>query len=176
MRRALPVRRGGQPAERAQRAAAAALLAACAAVAGCGALRIETQEPAPWVQAGEPRPGSDAESLLQYFQHLRGLSGSELGREHEAARQAYARERTEFNRVRLALLLALPNTPYSDKARALELLDPVARNRAGRLAALAALLAAQLEERRRLEASAQGLQHKLEALRALERRLIERSR
>lgn len=149
----------------------------CAALAGCGALRgLETQEPAPWVQAGSPQPASDVESLLLYFQHIKKLPVPELGKEHDAARQAYSRTRTDFNRVRFAMLLALPNTAYSDESRALELLDPVAKNQKGQFSGLALLLASHLQERKRIDANAQGLQQKLDALKSLERSMIERKR
>ena len=146
-------------------------------VAGCGVLRMaEPLEPAPWVQAGMPRPASDAESLLLYFQHVRKLSGADVSREHEAARQAYARARTDFNRVRLAMVLSLPGTAFYDDTRALDLCDTVAKHEGGRLQGLAALLGSHLQEQKRLTASAQGLQQKLDALKSLERSMIERSR
>ena len=150
----------------------------CAAViAGCGVLRIaEPLEPAPWVQAGAPLPASDAESLLLYFQHIRKLSGADLSREHEAARQAYARSRTDFSRLRLAMVLSLPDTGFYDDTRALDLCDTVAKHEGGRLQGLALLLGSYLQEQKRLTASAQGLQQKLDALRSLERSMIERSR
>ena len=147
------------------------------AVAGCGVLRIaEPLEPAPWVQAGAPRPASDADSLLLYFQHIRKLSGADLSREHEAARQAYARSRTDFGRLRLAMVLSLPGTAFYDDARAFELCDTVAKHDGGRLQGLALLLGSHLQEQRRLTASAQGLQQKLDALKSLERSMIERTR
>ncbi len=154
------------------------LLPVCGALlAGCGVLRgIETQEPAPWVQAGAARPASDADSLLLYYQHVRKLPGPALAREHDSARQAFARLRSDFNRVRFAMVLALPNTAFNDEGRALELLDPVSNNPNSLLNGLAYLLGAHLQERRRLDASAQGLQQKLDALRSLERNLIERKR
>lgn len=150
----------------------------CAAVvSGCGVLRIaEPLEPAPWVQAGTPQPASDAESLLLYFQHIRKLSGAEVSREHEAARAAYARARTDFNRVRLAMVLSLPGTAFYDDARAFDLCDTVAKHDGGRLQGLALLLGSHLQEQRRLTASAQELQQKLDALKSLERSMIERSR
>jgi hypothetical protein len=148
-----------------------------AIVAGCGVLRIaEPLEPAPWVQAGAPRPASDAESLLLYFQHIRKLSGADLTREYEAARQAYARARTDFNRVRLAMVLSLPGTAFYDETRALDLCDSVAKHEGGRLQGLALLLGSHLQEQKRLTASAQGLQQKLDALKSLERSMIERNR
>jgi hypothetical protein len=154
------------------------LVIGCAAiVAGCGVLRIaEPLEPAPWVQAGMPQPASDAESLLLYFQHVRKLSGADLSREHEAARQAYARARTDFNRVRLAMVLSLPGTAFYDETRAHDLYDTVAKHEGGRLQGLALLLGWHLQEQKRLTASAQGLQQKLDALKSLERSMIERNR
>jgi hypothetical protein len=154
------------------------LVIGCAAmVAGCGVLRIaEPLEPAPWVQADMPQPASDAESLLLYFQHVRKLSGADLSREHDAARQAYARARTDFNRVRVAMVLSLPGTSFYDETRALDLYDTVAKHEGGRLQGLALLLGWHLQEQKRLTASAQGLQQKLDALRSLERSMIERSR
>ena len=147
------------------------------AVAGCGVLRIaEPLEPAPWVQAGAPRPASDADSLLLYFQHIRKLSGADLSREHEAARQAYARSRTDFGRLRLAMVLSLPGTAFNDDTRALDLCDTVAKHEGGRPQGLAVLLGSHLQEQKRLTASAQGLQQKLDALKSLERSMIERSR
>ena len=150
----------------------------CAVViAGCGVVRIaEPLEPAPWVQAGTPHPASDAESLLLYFQHLRRLSGAEVSREHEAAREAYARVRTDFNRVRLAMVLSLPNSAFTDDGRALELLEPVAKNPGARLQGLAQVLSSNLQEQKKLNASVQGLQQKLDALKSLERSMIERTR
>ena len=147
------------------------------AVAGCGVLRIaEPLEPAPWVQAGAPLPASDADSLLLYFQHIRKLSGADLSREHEAARQAYARSRTDFGRLRLAMVLSLPGTAFNDDTRALDLCDTVAKHEGGRLQGLAVLLGSNLQEQKRLTASAQGLQQKLDALKSLERSMIERTR
>ena len=151
------------------------LVACCALLAGCGALQeFETAGRAP--PAPVQRPISDVESLLLYYRHIGRLKENQLTREHEIANSAYARERTDFNRVRLAMLLGLPNTALSDDARALELLEPVAMSEGGEFSALAALLAAQLRERKRLDASAQDLQQKLDALKSLERSMMERKR
>ncbi|HEX9685365.1 MAG TPA: hypothetical protein VGA25_05880 [Burkholderiales bacterium] len=148
-----------------------------AAIAGCGVVRIvEPLEPAPWVQAGAPRPASDTESLLLYYQHIRNLSGPDASREHVAAREAYARARTDFNRVRLALILSLPGTAFNDGVGALGLLDTVAKRQGGRLQGLAVVLGTHLQEQQRIAANAQGLQQKLDALKSLERSMIERAR
>jgi hypothetical protein len=155
-----------------------ALALGCLGVlAGCGVLRgLESQEPAPWVQAGAARPATEAENLLLYYEHVRKLAAPDLSREYDTVRQGYTRSRSDFNRIRLAMVLSLPNTPVSDEGRALELLEPVSRNQGSPLHGLAFLLASQLQERKRLDANAQGLQQKLDALRSLERSMIERNR
>jgi hypothetical protein len=129
------------------------MLATCAWLAGCNTMQrgaeLAVVEPEPQKAVMVPGPparqASEAEGLIAYFAHLRKLPGSELAREHEAARQAYGRARTDYNGVRLAMLVGLPNAPFYDETRALELLDPVARNAEGRLAGLAALLASQIQ-------------------------------
>lgn len=144
-------------------------------LAGCGTLRsIETAGTEPWVKSGAPRPASDLESLLLYFQYIKELPGAELGKEHDSARQAYAKARSEFNRVRLAMVLSQSGTPYNDGPRALELLEPIAKNQRAPLHGLAFLLSAQIQEQKRLDGNVQDMQHKLDALKSLERSLSER--
>lgn len=162
----------------------AALALACGLVAGCGLLPMGQPEPEPGLETVAPAPvqapslrrASDVETLVVYYQHLRRLAPLELGREHEAARQALLASRSDYNRVRMGMLLSLPGAALADEPRALELLEPVARNSATELAGLAGLLVANLQERRRLDANAQGLQQKLDALRALERSMLEKKR
>ena len=157
--------------------------AGMAALAGCALLQGGgTQEPAPATQvdphSARPasRTASDADTLLLYYQHLRRLPPAGVGREHEIARAAFSRSRSDYDRVRLALVLAVPGTPVSDDARALELLEPLAKRQESGLQGLAYLLASHLQERKRLDATAQGLQQKLDALKSLERTMIERKR
>jgi hypothetical protein len=155
------------------------LLAGCETMQpGAGVVEPEPQKVAvpAVVQAPPSRPPSDTENLISYFIHLRKLHGAELAREHDAARQAYGRARSEYNGMRLAMVVAVPNTPFADDPRALDLLDPIARNPESRLAGLASLLVAQIQERRRVDANAQALQQKLDALKSLERSLLHRKR
>ena len=167
------------------------VLVPCMLLTGCGIMQpagpevqpgVEVVAPEPpkavpaVIQGTQPRQPSETENLISYFAHLRKLPGSELAREHDAARQAYGRARSEYNGMRLAMVVAVPNTPFTDDPRALDLLDPIARNADSRLSALAALLVAQIQERRRLDANAQALQQKLDALKSLERSLIDRKR
>jgi hypothetical protein len=164
----------------------AALCVGCLALAaGCALLgepeapeapeAPEKREPAPWVQPGGP-PTGDVENLVEYFSYIRKLPAGDLTREYETARQAYNRGRGEYHRVRFAMLLSLPNTPFSDDSRALDVLEPVLRKGEGRLYPLAQMLGSHIQEQKRLNASVQGLQQKLDALKSLERSIIERSR
>ncbi len=132
-------------------------------------------EPTPWVQPGSPSV-TDVESLVLYFGYIRKLSAADLNREYDTARQAYNRGRLDYNRVRFAMLLSLPNTPFNDDGRALDVLEPIVRKGDGRLYPLAQMVGSHIQEQKRLNASVQGLQQKLDALKSLERSIIERSR
>lgn len=139
-------------------------------LAGCTTMRpADPGSPAPPVV--EESRGDDAAKVLAYYAQLRQLSGPELAREHEAARRALAKSRSDANRLRYALLLTLPGAPASEEPRAQELLEPVTRNGDSALRGLAVLMTGFLQEQRRLETSAQGLQQKLDALLTLERNM-----
>lgn len=122
----------------------------------------------------EPRSADDMERLLAYFERLRRAQGAELTKEHEAARLAYGRSASDYNRVSLAMTLALPGTQLNDDARALELLGPLLKKGEPGLRPLAVLLTTFIQERRRLGGDLAAVQQKLAALKSLERALIER--
>ena len=135
------------------------------ALAGCVALQaFEAQEPAPSVQADGPQSASSMESVLLYFQHIKQIPAADLGREHDAARRAYAQERSDINRVRLAMVLSLPNTAVRDRNQALELLEPPMKDPRAPLHGIATLIGTYLQEQRRLDGSMQDLQRKLDQL------------
>ncbi|HTD91471.1 MAG TPA: hypothetical protein VK663_12465 [Burkholderiales bacterium] len=119
-------------------------------------------------------PGEEVERLLFYFERLKRLPGGDLAKENEAARLAYGRAASDFNRLSYAIVLSLPGTSFNEDARALELLDPMVKRGEGSLRALAALLAIFIQERRRLGGDIAAVQQKLDALKSLERKLIER--
>jgi hypothetical protein len=112
---------------------------------------------------------------------------AEIAREQEAARQSFNQNRNDAARMRLAMALAVPGVPGSEAA-ALEVLEPLVKNPTLSLHGLAFLLAAYIQEQRRLTSQLQGLQQnvqglqqnvhalqqKLDALRTLERSLTER--
>lgn len=137
----------------------------------------EVPVPPPAVEPVRPiAPVHESERLLDYFRQVRKLGGVELGREHETVRVAYLRTRSDFDRVRLAMVLSLPETALNDETRALELLEPMVKNQSSPLHGLASLLHTFVQEQRRLEKSVQGMQQKLDALKVMERNLIERKR
>ena len=86
------------------------------------------------------------------------------------------------------MALATPGSAASDDARALELLDPLAKTPGASLHALAFLMSAYIQEQRRLTAqvnglqqnvqglqqNVHGLQQKLDAIKSLERNLSGR--
>ena len=116
------------------------------------------------------RADNSSDGLLKYFAYIRKLQAVELAKEHDAARQLYAAARTEYNRVRYAMLLSIPGAPFSDDARALDALDPLLKNQNSVLYGVAYMLNTTIQEQRR----SQGLQQKLEALRSLEKDLLQR--
>jgi len=140
--------------------------------ASCADLRGLQSGGEPWVKSGGPRPASDSESLMMYFEYVRKLPGPELAKEHETVLRSYAGSHSDFNRVRYAMLLGMPGAPFSDDARALEEIDPLVKNPDAPLHGVAYLLSRQIQEQH----DGQALQSKLDALKSLEKNLIERGR
>jgi len=142
---------------------------------GCGALReVETPDAASSPVEEVRTDNAEAARVLAFYARARQLSAPELAREQESARRALARSRGDAARLRYAMLLALPGAAAGDDVRALELLEPVTRSADGGLRGLALLMTGFLQEQRRLEAGAQGLQQKLDALMSLERSMTGR--
>lgn len=141
-------------------------------VAGCGILRNFEAGHEPWVRADGPRPSGDSESLLRYFEYVRKLPAAEFPKEQETVRQLYAGSRSDFNRVRYAMLLSVPGAAPSEEARALDALEPLLRNPGAELHSVAYAVSVHIQEQRRSHA----LQQKLDALKSLDKKLIERGR
>lgn len=106
--------------------------------------------------------------------------------------QSFAAQPTPANRLRLATLLATLGEPLRDDARAAELLEPIADASAAGIGRFAALLASQVGERRRALREAErlarereradrerdkreeALKQQVDALRSIERGILER--
>ena len=108
------------------------------------------------------------------------------------AEQQFAADPSPLNRLRLGTLLATLPDPLRDDSRAADLLDPIADAAAPGVGRLAALLSAQVAERRRVAREAEriarererndkerdkreeALKQQLDALRSIERGILER--
>jgi hypothetical protein len=154
------------------------------------------QTPAPQPQSpvtavpeapGAPPANEDEQqtmALLVDLQRYATSPADELRRELAAVIQASnPRVRTDVNRIRLAVLLTMPNAGPPDDGRALALLESVAGKTGGAspLKQLALVLYGQIAERVRNVAEERkrsaAAQEKLDQLRAVERSLLlERSR
>jgi hypothetical protein len=154
-----------------------ALAVVCALVAGCNHL------PGLLSEDSESR---DVAALIAQANRFAGLQADDQKKDMNAATQSFAKDRGPVSRVRLALLLSLPGTAFTDEARALQLLDPLVAGGAARsmpLRQFAVLVHADLGERVReqrrsallREQSAQ-MKEQLDALRAIERSIIERGK
>ncbi len=117
-------------------------------------------------------------TLLADLQRFGSLQNEELKREFASATQALARQRTDANRVRLAVLYTLVRSSPQDDQRALQLFDNVAKSAppTSSIRHLAAVLQAQVVERQRAvrdeQQKADAAIQKLEALREMERSLL----
>jgi hypothetical protein len=148
----------------------------------------QPQAPATAQEAPAAPPVSEDEqqalALLADLQRYATAPADELRRELASVNQASnPRARTDVNRIRLAVLLTMPNAGPPDDGRALALLESVTGKTGGAspLKQLAMVLYAQIVERVRNVAEERKrtalAQEKLDQLRAVERSLLlERSR
>ncbi|HRE16489.1 MAG TPA: hypothetical protein PLW86_05390 [Rhodocyclaceae bacterium] len=158
------------------------LLAACAP-SGPAAVRGED---APWIKPDAPRPASVLDAALAYYAHVRTLGPNDWNRENETLKETYAKSPSDFQRLRQALLLLAPNAPAKEQARLVPLLDRLEKDTqksAFGLHPLVVLLRSEFDERRRLEDKLreenkknEELEQKLEALKNIEKNLLERRR
>lgn len=126
------------------------------------------------VQATEP---SAADKLLAYITQTRKLEARDFAMEREQMRGAFQTEKSEFNRVKLALLLASTSTPtsgsFSDDAELIALLEPLVRDvnaptkddaQTG-VRALAMLIVGLAQDRKKLRDQSRDAQARLSTLR-----------
>ena len=133
---------------------------------------------APPSPATPPTEDMQMIELLADLQRFGTMQNDELKRELSAASQTFARQRTDINRVRLAVLYTLVRSSPQDDQRALQLVATVAKSApaSSPIRHLAAVLQAQVNERQRAvhdeQQKADAAIQKLEALRAMERSLL----
>jgi hypothetical protein len=133
--------------------------------------------PAPIVVPEPPSEDHLMMTLVADLARYATLPPDDLRRELNGATQALAKQRTDANRVRLAMLYTLTRAPQDDQ-RALQLLETVAKSNPGSPAMkqLAGVIQVQVNERvravREEQQKAEAAIQKLEALRVLERNLM----
>ncbi len=119
--------------------------------------------------------------LVAYAQRVAAMPADEQRRELNVSAQMFSKDQAAQGRIRLALLLALPGTAFNDDSRAAGLLEPLAESASlelprGALQQFAGLLYAQIGERAREQRRSAQLREQLEALKAIERGIIEREK
>jgi len=156
------------------------MAAALLALGGCAALDPEYQQ----VTA--------VDGLMAEAVHVSRAPAAEQKAALAAADRAFSSERSGLNRLRLATLLATLPEPLRDDRRAAELLQPLADPRAAGYGRFAALLSAEVAEHARVTRQAEqaaqeyeradkerdkreeALRQQVEALRGIERGILER--
>jgi len=78
---------------------------------------------APPVRAVERDAAAEIERFFQYFVSLRSLSREALSREYAQQEVTFAQSHSAEDRLRLVLLLSLPDTDFGNRLYALELLQ-----------------------------------------------------
>ena len=158
---------------------------------GCMATTEPVTRRDPWYQAViEPMQDDDTRAL-RFCEDALKLKGAELARAVGSTRQEFEKDKSELNRVRLAVLLSMPGTGLRDDQAALNLLQPFLSDKHYEnsvLRPLALMLHAQISELKRLDEALQqqtakareeqrradALQQKLEAILDMEMKMIER--
>jgi hypothetical protein len=126
----------------------------------------------------EPTEDQQLIALLADLQRYGAMSADDLRRELANASAALARQRSDANRVRLAVLYTIVRATPADDQRALQLFENVAKSNPGPtpIKQLAAVLQAQVVERQKAvrdeQQKADKVIQKLEALREMERSLM----
>ena len=128
--------------------------------------------PAPAIEVDEARQVGE---FLGYYQRVAQLGPEDQKRELATATQGFNRERSNASRVRLALLYVMPGTSFQDESRAAQLLEPVAvPGGGGAVRQFAGLLHTQVTERMKTQKRADQLKEQVDALREIEKQLIDR--
>lgn len=152
------------------------VLAACTAPPTAPPAVAPTAPPAV-PQIAIPEDVNQLSELVAYYGRVAAMRPEDQRREYAGASQTFSRDPTPYNRMRVALLTLMPGTPFQDDARAMSLLEPYARAgpSSGKLRQLAVILHGQLAEGAAARARAEQLKEQLDALRAVERTIIERA-
>jgi hypothetical protein len=158
------------------RITACGLLLALTACTGLPPHSRDIDSASPHIAAGTE---NDVDALLRYHQRIKKMGPAELNKEYEQINQAYTQKKTEFGRVQLSLLLSSPNAPFRDDAMALTLLKDWLKDVKppySGLRAFGSFLTTLLEDMREKDRHADALQKKLDALKSMEKNLMQREK
>ena len=150
---------------------------------------VEVDKPALPIPVPEPLklPEDQEQSLALLLEMTRAASASpdDLRKEFTGAQNAFNKDKSSVNRLRFAWLSALLGAAAGDDARLSGLLEPLVAKTGGLatthpLRPVADLILIQISERTRQvreeQKRADALQQKLDALKAIEKQLLDRER
>lgn len=156
------------------------LVLLAALLSGCAIEPRRAEPPTTTRVIVQPAPPSEVDQLLAYSARLRKLEPRELALEREQARSAVLRDKSDFSRVKLALLLAAATATHtaSEDVELIAALEPVVATPAGETAGAELRLLAQVLhviaiERRKLREQLRESQVRLVAARRDEPREAE---
>lgn len=124
----------------------------------------------------QPAPQSEADQLLSHVAKVRKLEAREFAAERDSARIQFQRDKSDFNRVKYALMLALPPVATSsvpgaasqDDIELISLIDPLVTGAASgntsadsEVRALATLLHGVVSDRRKVREQLRDTQARL---------------
>ena len=137
-----------------------------AIIAGCAPVdsRTTTRPETPWYRSVTEPAHSDADRIIQFYDRLTAMKGGELTHEFETVREAFENDKSQLNRMKLALLLSYPGSSFRDDNAAITLLGPFIKEKAqetSSLRPLAVWLNSELLEVRRAEEASQQYVSKL---------------
>ena len=161
------------------------------AVAACVPVNSTTTRPdTPLTRSVAEPTLSDPDRIAHYYDRLLTMKGAELAGELDTARESFDKDKSELNRLQLALLLSLPGTGFRDDNAALALLSPFMKDKkeGSTLRPLAIWLHSELLELRRIDEAllqqtaklkeeqrrSEALKQKLDAILDMEMKMIER--
>jgi hypothetical protein len=171
---------------------ATAIVGVTLVVSACAPADSKTTRPdTPWYRTVVEPTQSDSDRITRFYDRLLAMKGIELARELEISRDAFEKDKSELNRLQLALLLSLPGTNFRDDNAALALLSVFVKDKSqegSSLRPLAIWLNSELLELRRSDEALQqhaarlkeeqrradALQQKLDAILEMEMKMIER--
>jgi hypothetical protein len=153
-----------------------------------GCSTVPENQPPPCPPPSEVVVTGQMDDMMQYYDSLRKQSPPELVKVYDRVKQNFGQNKSDANRIRLVLLLALPNTSFRDVPSALHLLNDWPRDskQVNNLQSFRNLLAALLAEQQRLsnhleetsqklkeeQKRADTLQHQIDAIKNMEKNLI----